>query len=187
MVRTGITSNTPQKYVVDAGEIRLNYTDGTDQGTLLGATLDGNEFVIEVDVRDPRPDGARGKIKGLRTYNEINASITANMFEISKESLEKNIPGVTVSDEGDYNKLTPGLDIADSEYIDNVAIVGTLSGSDEPFVGIIKNALADDGLEMSLADRDDVVQSITFSAHFDPSDLDTVPYEIRYPSDLVTT
>ena len=187
MVRSGITSDTPKRYVVDAGEVRINYQDGNDQGSLLGATMDGNEFVIETEIRDPRPDGARGKVKGLRTYNDIAVQLTANLFEITLENLENNLPGVSTSDDGTHQVLSQGVDISDNDYIDNVAIIGTLSGSDEPIICIVKNALADDGFELSMADRDDVVQAVTFSGHFDPSSLETAPYEIRYPSDLQAT
>lgn len=186
MVRTGITDKTPQRYIVDAGEVRVNYVDADNPGKLLGATLDGNEFVIEPEYRDPRPDGARGKIKGLRSLIDISIQLTANMFEVTRETLLKGIPGASGGVEGNHFVITPSLDIEDEDYIDNVALIGSISGSDKGIIIILKNVLADEGITLSFADRDDVLQPIMFSAHFDPEDLDEVPYEIRYPAEIVT-
>lgn len=186
MPKTGITTNTPNRYIVDAGEVRLNYVDGNDPGDLLGATLGGNTFTIESEYRDPRPDGARGKVKGLRTLNDVSIQLMANMFEVTRDTLVKAIPGASSAVDGDHHKITPTIDVNDSDYIDNIALIGTISGSDNDIIIILKNVLSDEGIELAFADRDDVVQPITFSAHFDPADIDTVPYEIRYPGDVAT-
>ncbi|MCK9492691.1 MAG: hypothetical protein M0Q24_11475 [Sulfurimonas sp.] len=186
MVRNGISSKSPQRYALGPGEIRLNYVDGDNPGTLFGATMGGNSFIVEMEIRDTRPDGARGKMKGFRNIDAIEARIEANMLEISRESLLRALPGASGEVEGDHFKITPGLAISANSYLDNVAILGNISGSDTPFVGIIKNVLADEGLELAFQDRDDIVQPITFSAHFDAADATTVPFEVRFPADVVT-
>jgi hypothetical protein len=37
----GITDNTYERFVIDSGEVRMGYTNESDQGTLLGATRGG--------------------------------------------------------------------------------------------------------------------------------------------------
>lgn len=74
-----------------------------------------------------------------------------------------------------------GGEIGDEDYIDNVAIVGNMSGKNYPVICIVKNALADAGFSLSTAPRDEAVPVIVFTGHYDPSDLDTEPWEIRYP------
>jgi len=74
-----------------------------------------------------------------------------------------------------------GGEIADADYIDNVAIVGNVSGKNYPAICIVKNALADAGFTLSTAPRDEAVPVIVFTGHYDPSDLDTEPWEIRWP------
>ena len=81
----------------------------------------------------------------------------------------------------DHTTITGG-EIADSDYIDNVAIVGNVSGKSKPVICMIKNALADAGFSLATAPRDEAVPSIVFTGHYDPDDLDTEPWEIRWPN-----
>lgn len=74
-----------------------------------------------------------------------------------------------------------GGEIGDEDYIDNVAIVGNVSGKTYPVICIVKNALADAGFSISTAPRDEAVPVIVFTGHYDPDDLDNEPWEIRYP------
>jgi len=74
-----------------------------------------------------------------------------------------------------------GGEIEDTDYIANVAIVGNVSGKTYPIICIVNNALADAGFSISTAPRDEAVPVIIFTGHYDPDDLDTEPWEIRYP------
>jgi hypothetical protein len=80
-----------------------------------------------------------------------------------------------------HDKITSTGIIADADYLTNIAIVGTISGSGEPFIGIIKNALGDGNLDIKTADKDEAGVEAQFTAHYDPADLDDVPWEIRNP------
>ena len=83
----------------------------------------------------------------------------------------------------DSNQTTiTGGEIAKADYIDNVAIVGNVSNKTYPIVCIVKNALADAGFSLSTSPRDEAVPSIVFTGHFADNDLDTEPWEIRYPN-----
>lgn len=81
----------------------------------------------------------------------------------------------------DHTTITGG-EIEDSDYIDNVAIVGNVSGKSKPVICMVKNALADAGFSLATAPRDEAVPSIVFTGHYDPDDLDTEPWEIRWPN-----
>lgn len=74
-----------------------------------------------------------------------------------------------------------GGEISDSDYIDNVALVGTISGKGTPVICIVENALADAGFSLSTSPRDEAVPSIVFTGHFDPADLTKEPWKIKYP------
>jgi hypothetical protein len=191
--RHGITQETSKNLFIDSGEVRLNYVDSSNVGTLLGATRDGNQFIITQDIRDIPVDGSKGKVKGLRRIIRVDAQIIANFIELNTTMLEKALPG---TDAVGYpsaparvaDQITRALEIqaglageSRDDYIGNIAIVGEISGTDEPVVCMIKNALGDGNVEITTTDNDEAGLSITFSAHFDPSDLDTEPWEIRYP------
>lgn len=256
----GVTADTIRNIVIDAGAVYINYGIGGER--LLGATEGGNVFRIEREVREIEVDGVKGKTMGLRRIITENASIIANMKEMSPENLVAALAG---SDSAEWTTATmyaeylgDGLDastetftfdeepiigsekfyidgvpadwtrgvdytivgttfetlendtltigqeltttyqydtgaaathdviISDgeielSDYLDNVAIVGTVTGSSDPVVCLIKNALGDEGLEMNFTDQDEVITELTFSAHYDPADLTLPIYEIRYP------
>jgi hypothetical protein len=52
----------------------------------------------------------------------------------------------------------------------------------QAFIGILKNVLASSNLSMSFADGDESALEVTFKAHFDPSTMDTEPWELRFPT-----
>src|SRR5690606_41537445 len=66
-------------------------------------------------------------------------------------------------------------------YLKNVALVTTVSGTDQPCVVILYNVLSDDEFSLELEDREEGKPAITLSAHYDPANLTDPPYEIRYP------
>ena len=74
-----------------------------------------------------------------------------------------------------------GGEITDAMYIDNVALIGNISGKTQAVICMITNALADAGFSLSTAPRDEAVPSIVFTGHYDPANPDTEPWEIRYP------
>ena len=76
-----------------------------------------------------------------------------------------------------------GGDIEDSDYIDNVALVGTISGKDKDVICIVKNALSDTGFSISTAPRDEAVPVIVFTGHYAAAYPDKEPWEVRYPRD----
>lgn len=82
---------------------------------------------------------------------------------------------------GDHTVITGG-EIGDTDYIENVAIVGNVSGKAKPVICMVKNALADAGFSLATAPRDEAVPAIVFTGHYDPSDLDAEPWEIRWPN-----
>jgi hypothetical protein len=182
----GITTNTYKKFVIDSGAVYKNY--GESGEALLGATRGGNSFVIETELREMPVDGAKGSVKGDKRITRVVAKITANFVEINPAILQLANPGSVVADypvspaTKTHDSVTRALQIALTDYVTNIAIVGEVTGnSAAPFIGIIKNALAEGNFELTLADSDEGVISITFMSHFDPSALDTEPWEMRWP------
>ena len=82
---------------------------------------------------------------------------------------------------GDHDIITSDADIELADYVDNVALVANVSGSSDPIVCVVHNALADGNLELSLTDKDETVLEVAFAAHYDPAALTDPIYEIRYP------
>lgn len=120
-------------------------------------------------------------------YTIVNSTgvITFNLEDVPKAP-NATAEVVTASytyetgDPATHDTITGG-DIEDSDYIDNVALVGTISGKGDDVICIVKNALADTGFSLSTAPRDEAVPVIVFTGHYDPADPDTEPWDIRYP------
>jgi hypothetical protein len=178
-----ITSTTAKNMILDAGVVYVNYGETNER--ILGATEGGNSFTIERDFQEIAVDGAKGKIKGLMRLVAENASLAVNMREFSTANLLAALPGTV---KAYFPAVTPTHDsitstgsLSDSSYLTNIALVSTVSGSNQPCVIILTNAIADGKFEFKAKDKDAVTLEVTFSATYDPADLDTVPYEIRYP------
>jgi len=179
--QTGITTDTTQRFVIDAGAVYINY--GEEGERLLGATRDGNTFEIEQEIREIEIDGTRGPLKNARRVISSTARITANLIEVTADNVKMAIAGssTVIEVETDEEVVTRDAEIGNDDYITNVALVGDIMGSEQGFVGMIKNALADGNFSVNLEDENEAVIEIQFTAHYDPAQLDEEPWEVRLP------
>jgi hypothetical protein len=183
----GITDGTYERFVIDAGEVRINYVDETDRGTLVGATRGGSTFTVETEVKDMAVDGAKGPVKGGRRITKVNAKIVANFIEYSTDLFELAMPGSVgrnhPSGSPTHHEITRALQIALADYTDTLVLIGEVSGSSQPIICGIKNALSDGGFEIAAKDNEESVTPVTFTAHFSPTALDNEPWFVRWPED----
>ena len=184
----GITDTTYKNFVIDSGEVRLNYVDQTDPGTLLGATRGGTTFTIETEYRDMPVDGAKGKVKGGRRITKVDAKMVCNFVEFSSDIIKMALPGSAITNHPTatptHDEIKRSLAIALGDYHASIALIGQVSGSELPIICLLKNALADGNFEISAVDNEESVLAMTFSAHFDTDNLDLEPYLVRYPQGL---
>ena len=179
----GITDKTYGRIMVDAGQLRIGYVDESNPGALLGATRGGSVFAIEPAIRSMPIDGAKGDVKGDKRIARVNATITANVIELSAWVLALSLTG---SARADYPAAIPTHDqirryltIGLSKYRSTVALVGEISGSGEPVVCMLQNVIGTNGLTLTLADNDEATLQIVFAAHFDPATMDVEPWIVR--------
>lgn len=180
--RHGITKETVKHIFVDAGAVYLNFNEPDER--LLGATMGGNSFSIEQEIRQLELDGARGPVMGGARVINVAASIKANLYELSAENIMAAIAGSEIDQLDDietHSSIKRKRQIVDTDYIKNVALVGTIMNTDEPIVCIIKNALATSNFTLDTTDKEENGLEVTFTAHFDPANLDEEPWEILYP------
>ncbi len=90
-------------------------------------------------------------------------------------------------DPGDsYTKLTLA-EISDTAYFENCALVGRVTGSDQPVVVILKNVLAGGGFTMAFAANGEMVSELRLEGHFEPpaeGEYDPeFPFELRWPTE----
>jgi hypothetical protein len=181
-----IRTETAKNLILDAGVVYINYGKAGER--ILGATQGGNTFVVEREIKEIEMDGAKGKIKGLRRIITENAMLTVNMREMSTANIKFALAGSTSTDvlaaDGvtkTHDSIKSSGDVSDSDYLDNVAIVAKVSGSGENIIVILENVLADGEFNLTFEDKEESTTEVQLSAHYDPANLENVPYEIRYP------
>lgn len=181
---TGFSSSTAKNLLLDSGAVYTNY--GTENEKLLCATSGGNEFNIVPKTRQVKVDGVKGNAKGLTLVTDTEVTLKTNLLEITPDTLKLALMGTIDSTNPDYDVITGKTYIAESDYIDNIALVATLSGSQKPVIVILKNVLNTDGLKMKIEDDKDNVLPVTFTGFIDPETPNVLPYEIRYPKAVET-
>jgi len=187
---SGYTEKTVDSLIMDAGAYFKNYDVETDTydtaveaGKLIGATRGGGSFTAKAAFRKLEIDGVKGAAKGLQTIDEWVVTIAANVLEITKDNLKIAL-GTGATDttaSTKYDIITAKNYVDDEDYIENITWVGRKSGSKEPVIIQIYNALNTEGLTMTTKDKDEVVTAMTFTGHYDAKDLDTPPFKIFYP------
>lgn len=190
MAFTGFSANTAKKLLLDAGAFVKDYDPSTDtwdtikDTKVIGATQGGGSFSAVPTIRRIEIDGVKGAAKGLEALDEWVVTITANVKEVSAETISLALAASTTTPSetpADYSKITAKNEIALDNYLKNIAWIGRLSGSATPVIIVVKNALCTNGLSLTMADKAEGVIALTFTGHYDPEELDSPPFEIYYP------
>ena len=191
--KTGYTSTTAKNYVINAATVYtgVTYDELTGfTGTLHGATSGGVTLTIEQTYRDIEIDGtSHMKVKGNKVLEAAVGTITANVKEITAETIRKSLNGTltnalaTDAPTG-YKVITTKRAVEDTDYLANMAVVGTLSGTDEPVIAILDNVLCTSGLELATEDNGEAVIEQTYEAHATVAQLDAdeYPWRILFPT-----
>lgn len=180
-VTSGLQADTNQHLILDAGAIILHYGEvGLER--VLGATRGGTRFTLGRTLREMEVDGAIGPVKGFKRRETVAPVITAPLLDMRVENVLEAIAGGASSEEGATTVITAG-EIADADYIANVAMSCRYSGSNDPLILVLKNVLITAPFELATADKNEPVLELTFAAHFDPATprLESSAWEIIHP------
>lgn len=189
-VKSGLTKKTKDNLMTGAGAYFKNFEVGTDTyesaksaGKIIGATQGGGNFKATATIRQIEVDGAVGKVKGLEVIDEWETSMVMNLLETTPETLQLALGAVEVDSSSDekYHVIKGKNSIDDDDYIENITYIGTISGSDEPVIIQIFNALSIDGLDLKTENKKEAVLPVTVYGHYSEDDLETPPYVIYYP------
>lgn len=150
---------------------------------VLGATSGGNKLSIVPEINQIEVDGALVKVRGLTLKQGEKGSLETNLAQHTKESFIRAIVGKEQDSliKG-YSQLTTKSLIEASDYLDNIAYVGTMSDGTECII-IMENALCTSGFEIEPKNKDKAVLKATFecNAGFEDSH-DTLPIYIFVPN-----
>lgn len=187
---SGYTQKTAESLQLDAGAFFINYEVEKDTfesavaaGKLLGATRDGGEFSAKPSIRQIQVDGVKGRAKGLETLDSWEVYLSATVLELTENALKNALTATaqTESDVETHSVIAARNNIELSDYYENVTWVGTISGSDEPIIVQVYNALNTDGISLTVKDASEGSIKMTFYGHYSQGDLNTPPFKIYYP------
>jgi hypothetical protein len=194
---SGINDNTPKNILLDTGAFFINFDLATDtyetaKAKLLGCTAGGAKFVFKPTYRIPKADGGtKSPVRGMKFLVSWEVSMGASMLEFKKEvyqnALGASVSSVTTINTKSYTKIEGSNVLEDSSYKDNITWIGTISGSDEPVIIQIFNALNEEGLNFEPKDSEDIVCELNFVGHSTVSTLDKPPFAIYYPNSITDT
>lgn len=182
--QSGLRAGSEDHLLLDAGAVYFNF--GLAGEIMLGATRGGNEFDSGREIKEIEVDGTIAPLKGFRRRSRVAPKLTVNLLELTVDALKAAIAGSSVAAypaspaTKTHDEITGGA-IKDTDYITNVAYVGTLSGATEDVIIILDNCLCESGLQLSTAQGDEAVITLEFMAHALPSAPNTEPFRIRWP------
>lgn len=183
---TGFTEKTMEHLLLDAGALYKNL--GLPTQGLIGATSGGNEFQVKQKISAIKIDGIKAaNVKGMERVDSVETTLKCNFIEATPEVIaDALIATIDTRSDGNYYIIKGKSVIDESDYIDNIAWVGTVSGSKKPVIIFLYNAASLDGLQLKTEDSKDITLPVTFTAHADPSKSQELPYAIYYPKEEIT-
>ena len=164
------------------GDVISGDWDSSEE-SVLGATSGGNKLSIMSEITQIEVDGALVKVKGLTQKQGETGTLETNLAQHTKESFLRSIIGTEQSSliKG-YAQLTTKALIEASDYLDNIAYVGTMSDGTECII-IMENALCTSGFELEAKNKETAVLKATFECNADFDDAhDTLPIYIFVPN-----
>jgi len=164
------------------GDFIVGDWDSSDEN-VLGATSGGNKLSIMSEITQIEVDGALVKVKGLTQKQGETGTLETNLAQHTKESFLRAIIGTEQSSLiPKYSQLTTKALIEASDYLDNIAFVGTMSDGTECII-IMENALCTSGFELEAKNKETAVLKATFECNADFDDAhDTLPIYIFVPN-----
>lgn len=186
---TGYTCSTADSLLLNAGAFFKNfdiledtYETAMQSGKCLGATQGGGSFVATPEVRQMDIDGA----DSITVYDTWEVKITSNLIEIKPDTLKLALGSGVIAEHNErYFSIKAKRMLDNNDFLDNITWIGSLSGSNEPVIIQIFNAINTSGLTITVAPKAQSVLAVEFTAKSDtcknPEDIDFAPFVIYYP------
>ena len=188
MLKThGITPDTINNIMLGAGVFYKNLSYGAEgwEGTVVGATSGGGTVNIEPEYLDVEVDGATVAVKGL-TKQKVGetATIEMNLTELTEGVVVSvlNLTEVSSKSNEAYTCYTTKTNIDETDYLENVAFVGTTTNGSNVIV-IMPNAVCTSAFSLSGQNKTQATYTIQYqcTATLDSNNLMKLPLEIYFP------
>ncbi len=188
---SGYSENTPDRLLLDAGAFFKNFKVGTDTykdakaaGKCLGATIKGGEFSAKPNLRRMEIDGVKTRTIGDTLIDGWEVYIKATLAEMTSNNLVHSLGAADVTPSTElegYDKITGRETILPSDYVENITWVGNLLGEDKPIIIQIFNGFNENGLTLTVEDKNNSTAEAQFFGNLPIETYDDVEKEAKPP------
>ena len=176
-----VTQEQIEAIQIDYGIVYLNYGEVGER--LLGPTRGGGEFSVQASYRDIEFDGAKGKTKGMKVIEDLNAMLGVTLIDTSADVLELAMPFVTrVGDILTAASASVGI-IPGAAYHKNVTMFAKLISGQYKKITLY-NALSEKDFSLAAKPKGVSEVALELSAHWDPLDPESILYKIEAVASL---
>lgn len=187
---TGQTSETKENLLLGAGVFAKDYVVGTDtlesiktNKKMLGATSGGGTFTATKNGHYLQIDGMPENTKGNYILDSWATQLQITLQETTVESLKMALTAANTdtTTTTNYTTIIPKNGMEDEDYIDSVSFIGRLSGSNDPIVITIFNAINTADLSLNPQDGKEGTVQLTLTGHYTADEPENPPFKIFYP------
>ncbi len=195
--KTGYTKDTPQRFQLNAGALLENLTwvkdlegaSGKWSGDLIGATSGGSSISLVNTFRQAEIDGVFTAVVGGDSIESSEGKFEVNMIEWTANNLKRALLADVKTSDGTqyptgYEVITTRREVKSTDYIENLAYVGTITGSNNPIIIILHHAFPTGGLEFEPKDKQEGIYKLVFEARAsaDNANDTSLPVTILFPN-----
>lgn len=171
-----LTQTQLDKIVIDEGLIYLD--DGLASEVLLGPCRGGGEFSATATYRDIEFDGKRGKTKGLKVIEEMNAMLKVTILDHDQQLMGKLIPFVDVAiTPFAITSAVPGVVPATKFFTNVVMYAKTIDGEYKKIT--LYNPLNEAPYNINAKPKSESEFALEFHAHWDPITITNDLYKVE--------
>ena len=187
---SGYTKTSSENFMINAGTIAINVEWDEESksftGTPLGATTDGTKVNIEQKYRKIAVDGtSHVDVQGLWVLDEAHATVGAKLKELTASNIALGLNGTKKesTEYKGYTEIESKRYLSEGDYIKNMAIIGKLTGSDEPIIILLDNVLTTSAFALETKDGDEasIDYEGTANASFEQLQSNKFPWKILHP------
>lgn len=187
---SGYNQTTPDKLLLDAGAVFINFTPGTDTyesakaaGKCLGATQKGSEFSAVPQFRRMEIDGVHTRTIGDTLIDGWDVYLKTTLVEMTSDNIKRalGVGNISTGTPTGYDKIQGRDTIETTDYISNVTFVGNILGETEPIIIQVFNAFNESGLTITNEDKNNAAVECQFYGYNDADVYDSVTNPLKPP------
>lgn len=148
----------------------------------LGLGKDSIKFEAKPSIVDYDFAGKFDRqMKGMREICGWEVTLEGDLLDFNEKLMKVTLMETVIDTSTDYKRYKPKAKLDDDVDYSNIILVGTVKGSDNPVIILVKNCFSEEGISIELKDKDNSAVALTFKGSYEFDNADSVPFEIIYP------